>query len=52
MNIEDSDYHFNVGDKIVQLVIRPVALPVPNRCKELPNENTDRGNDGFGSTGR
>ena len=51
-NFGDSDYHFNAGDKIVQLVIRPVPLPVPNRCKELPNENTDRGNGGFGSTGR
>ena len=51
-NLGNNDYHFNKGDKIVQLVIIPVATPEPMRCDELPNENTDRGDNGFGSTGR
>lgn len=51
-NLGDNDYHFNEGDKIVQLVVIPVATPEPTRCNELPNENTDRGDNGFGSTGR
>lgn len=51
-NLGDNDYHFNEGDKVVQLVVIPVATPEPMRCNELPNENTDRGDNGFGSTGR
>ena len=45
------DYKVNAGDKITQLVIMPLAyvgeLDVVDHLEE-----TDRGNDGFGSSGR
>ena len=42
---------FNAGDKITQLVIMPVYIP---EWLELVDkfEDTERGNGGFGSTGR
>lgn len=43
-------YHFQAGDKIAQLVILPCLLPVPELVDKL--EETDRGDGGFGSTGR
>ena len=44
------DKEFRRGDKIIQLVILPVATP---RVKIVESfEKTERGNDGFGSTGR
>lgn len=44
------DYNVNNGDKIAQLVIIPVSTPELAEVDELGN--TERGNDGFGSTGR
>ena len=41
---------FNAGDKITQLVILPVIRPVIEIVDSL--EETERGNCGFGSTGR
>lgn len=41
---------FDRGDKITQLVILPVARPELELVNEL--DNTERGNGGFGSTGR
>ena len=38
------------GDKIIQLVIMPIITPELDPVNEL--EDTERGNDGFGSTGR
>lgn len=38
------------GDKITQLVILPILTPVLELADEL--ESTDRGDNGFGSTGR
>lgn len=38
------------GDKIIQLVILPIITPELEPVNEL--EDTERGNDGFGSTGR
>ena len=49
-NFGDEDYTFEKGDKIVQLVIYPVWLPTAKIVDELPN--TERGANGFGSTGR
>lgn len=44
------NYHIEKGDKIIQLVI----LPIPDVELHLVNElqDTERGNGGFGSTGR
>ena len=45
-----NDYRVNKGDKISQLVIIPVLTPELELVDEL--EETERGNGGFGSTGR
>lgn len=44
------DYRVNAGDKISQLVILPVALVDLQQVDSL--DDTERGNGGFGSTGR
>ena len=44
------DYTVNKGDKISQLVIVPIFTPVLELVDEL--EDTERGNCGFGSSGR
>ena len=41
---------FRRGDKISQIVIIPIETPMPVEIIDLPE--TDRGTDGFGSTGR
>lgn len=43
-------YRFKAGDKIAQLVILPCLLPTLELVDSL--EETDRGDNGFGSTGR
>lgn len=43
-------HKFNAGDKIAQLVIVPCLLPDLELVDSL--EETDRGDNGFGSTGR
>lgn len=45
-----SRYEVKAGDKIAQLVICPCVLPQLDLVDSL--EETDRGNAGFGSTGR
>lgn len=49
-NHSDELYIFNAGDKVTQLVILPIDLPELELVDSL--EETDRGEDGFGSTGR
>lgn len=49
-NHTDTDYHFKAGDKIAQLVILPCVLAPLELVDSL--EETDRGDNGFGSTGR
>lgn len=44
------DYRIEVGDKISQLVILPILTPEIELVSTL--EETDRGENGFGSTGR
>lgn len=44
------DYKVNAGDKISQLVILPIITPELELVDEL--EETERGDGGFGSTGR
>ncbi len=49
-NNTDHDYYVLAGDKITQLVIIPIIVPDIEVVTEL--EDTDRGNNGFGSSGR
>ena len=49
-NHTPQEYYINKGDKISQLVILPVLRPEPMLVDEI--EGGERGNNGFGSTGR
>ena len=49
-NMSESGYLFDKGDKIAQLIIQPYLAPELEQVKKL--EKTDRGDAGFGSTGR
>lgn len=49
-NHSPKDYIVEAGDKISQLVIMPIITPELEQTESL--EDTDRGNGGFGSTGR
>lgn len=49
-NHSDADYLVNAGDKISQLVIIPVLYEDIHLMDSL-DENTERGDKGFGSTG-
>jgi dUTP pyrophosphatase len=51
LNHTDDMYKISKGDKISQLVILPILLPDVDVVKEFDKE-TDRGNNGFGSTGK
>jgi dUTP pyrophosphatase len=44
------DYKVNKGDKISQLVIMPIVIPELELIEEL--EETERGSNGFGSSGK
>ena len=50
-NHSDSDYLVNAGDKISQLVVIPVLYEDIN-FKNFLDENTERGDHGFGSSGK
>lgn len=49
-NHTPQEYYINKGDKISQLVILPVLRPTPVQVDKI--EGGERGNNGFGSTGR
>ena len=49
-NLGSREYKVEAGDKIAQLVIVPCLLPELELVESL--EETDRGDGGFGSTGR
>lgn len=49
-NHTDQEVHFAAGDKIIQLVLLPIYTPAIEVVESL--EQTARGDDGFGSTGR
>lgn len=49
-NHGDTDYQVKRGDKISQLVILPIITPELEQVEEL--DETERGDGGFGSTGR
>jgi dUTP pyrophosphatase len=44
-------YRIYKGDRIAQLVLAPVTRPTIEEC-ERPTDKTERGEGGFGSTGR
>lgn len=49
-NLSDNDFTVNPGDRIAQLVITPVCIPNITVTDEL--SETERGDGGFGSTGK
>lgn len=49
-NLGDTHYAVNKGDKIAQLVIHPIIKPDLEVVDSL--DETERGSNGFGSTGR
>ncbi len=49
INLGQSDFPIRRGDRIAQLVVAPVSVPVFSLKASL--DDTDRGNQGFGSTG-
>ena len=49
-NNSDEDYTIQVGERIAQLIVTPVVIPQIEVVDELPS--TDRGEGGFGSTGK
>lgn len=49
-NHSDKDYDVRYHDKITQLVILPIETPKVEIVKSL--DDTDRGDNGFGSTGK
>ena len=49
-NHSGNDYAIKAGEKISQLVILPIITPELELVDSL--EDTERGNDGFGSTGK
>lgn len=50
-NHGSSAYRIHAGDKVTQLVILPVVIPEEIEVVDTL-EATERGNDGFGSTGK
>ena len=49
-NSSDTDYTIHDGDRIAQLMVLPVVQPTLQMVDEL--DETERGEGGFGSTGR
>ena len=49
-NISDQDYTIHAGDRIAQLFFMPVGMAELIPCEDL--DETERGDGGFGSTGR
>lgn len=49
-NSSDDDFEFKRGDKIAQVVIEPIFRPGMVLVTSL--DDSERGDDGFGSTGR
>lgn len=50
LNLSERLHTFRKGDKIAQILIVPVELPALVQVDDL--EETERGDNGFGSTGR
>jgi len=52
VNLGGTAYTVEAGDRVAQLVISPVAMPMPEAVEELPPGPDDREVGGFGSSGR
>lgn len=50
LNNKDTDYEIKKGDKIAQIIIQKYESPQLIKCDSL--SETDRGTNGFGSSGR
>lgn len=50
VNLSQYETHFKAGDKIAQLVIMPISTEGLELVSQL--DDTERGDNGFGSTGR
>lgn len=53
-NLGDTSYLVQSGDKIAQLIVQPCLYETVELCTaaEFFTQETERGNNGFGSTGR
>ncbi len=51
-NTSDEDYTFEKGDKLVQMVLIPTLLDIPELSADLEMSESGRDDSGFGSTGR
>ena len=52
VNLGDSRFEAAVGDRIAQLLLVPFMTPATCMVDELPPSGDDRGENGFGSSGR
>ena len=52
INLGDARFEAAPGDRIAQLLLVPFATPDPYVVDELPPSGDDRGENGFGSSGR
>lgn len=50
INLGNSNFEIKPNDRIAQMVVSPIVKAEFEEVEELPN--TDRGEEGFGSTGR
>lgn len=50
VNLGEADFQVRKGDKVAQIVIAPVTQPTIEETAEV--DATDRGDGGFGSTGK
>jgi dUTP pyrophosphatase len=51
-NNSDRVQEFSIGDKIAQIIMRPVIYPTLVEVKEISTTETIRGEGGFGHTGK
>lgn len=49
-NLSDDDYIFDAGDKVVQIIFQPCLSPELKPVEQFAD--SERGEDGFGSTGK
>ena len=52
INTSDKPYQIHAGDKIAQLLVIPVLTPNIHQIDEIWGEESERGENGFGSTGK
>lgn len=50
-NHGEKDFHVKVGDRVAQLILEMVSTPICNEVESF-EEETKRGEGGFGSTGK